>query len=134
MKTWEMIKLLTENHNLNFKNVRCGGIVGYNEKGSLSWNRDIGENEKMFTIHCVKGNAEANGNWNDDWELIAQEVTWQEAIQAWLNNKSIRIEVADKEGNGKSLYYQKWTNRLGCMGVTEGFNKDLFVRGKWYIE
>jgi hypothetical protein len=70
----------------------------------------------------------------DDWEVAKKPATWQEAIEAWMNNKSFSIEVDGR------VYIQKPFNKLGCLGIkgkTHTFNGiefGMIKHGKWYIE
>lgn len=65
---------------------------------------------------------------NDDgWEVVRHPVTWQEAIQAWVDGKSIRWEdgyvgkvYGAHDGNLGDLEIRLWQ-----------FNSE---RGKWYVE
>jgi len=64
------------------------------------------------------------------WELLPQEVTWQEAIQAWLvDRKEFYVEVDDEK------YTQRVTFKLGAfIAGKDGFDRRCFERGKWYIK
>ena len=68
---------------------------------------------------------------DENWELVPQEVTWQEAIGAWLDGKTIKCVAHDledsvfegKDGNKQAFKDQKgWT-----------FNKIKLITGRWYI-
>ena len=72
----------------------------------------------------------------EEWREIEEPVTWQEAIQAWINGKGFRIEY------GEACYRQSFKNRLGCITNCEysgcvnweGFDKAILLEGKIYIE
>jgi len=56
-----------------------------------------------------------------DWKPVPELVTWQEAIQAWADGKTIRLEMPEWE--------QVWkpTNAIS-------FNHCQITRGSWYVE
>lgn len=117
MKTCEVIKALMEKPDLNFKNLRFGGIVGYKENGALSWLRNTDKNGEAFTIHFISGDG-LSGNWNDDWELVSVPVDFMTAI-----NSEKKIRPDDYPGFCTIKYW---------------FDHDFITRnrvnGKWYIE
>ena len=119
-----MIKALSENPKLQF----CNGphIVKISDKTKkITWVQDDGSEDPFIIFSHAPG---AVDNLHIDWELLPQEVTWQEAIQAWLNCKEIYVETDD----GK--YTQRASFRLGCFALgQDGFNKNCFRSGKWYI-
>jgi len=58
----------------------------------------------------------------DGWEIVNQEsVSWQEAIQAWNDGKSLRVELPDQ-----SITILKSHVGIFC-------SQALFNSGKWYI-
>ena len=120
MKTWEMIKALTENQELTFKNIRFGGIVGYIESGVLSWLRNTNKDGEAFTIHFVRGDS-LNGNWNDDWELMCEPVDFMTAINS---GERIRSEFwKPGEHIGTDIPRDEWFR----ISADE-------INGKWYIK
>lgn len=56
-----------------------------------------------------------------DWKPVRQSVTWQEAIQAWADGKTIRLKMPEWE--------QVWkpTNAIS-------FNHCQITQGSWYVE
>ncbi|TGE35916.1 hypothetical protein E4K67_22635 [Desulfosporosinus fructosivorans] len=105
MKTWEMIKELTENPKLKFKRLCDSRIFYCGNSGYLY--REPGMSEVIGI--------------DEDWELISQEVTWQEAIQAWVDGKTVRCKK-DRE----IIYFGSWPDFIA--------DKTNFTDGKWYIE
>lgn len=62
-----------------------------------------------------------------EWAEIKEPVTWQEAIQAWIDGKNIYCILGDE------TYKYTGHDILGddyCFGI----GKDELVLGKWYIE
>lgn len=128
MKTWEMIKALEENPDLKFIS-QDGFIASVNQLNG------------MFILTNVNNPCSPNGNIHlvrvdgsvyspDSWELIPQKVTWQEAIQAWLEGKEILIKHNGKE------YRQKPSVGLGNFTnyPSSSFGNRLFLDGEWYIK
>ena len=123
-----MFKGLTENQSAKFINQE-GDTAELDEHGLLvlrgTDGERFGEDKNIRLVNGINKNHEA-----DDWELVPKEVTWQEAIQAWLDGKSFYIE------HGGTRYTQSGGGRLGCFknNLLEGFGGGLFRDGKWYIE
>ena len=128
MKTWEIIKELADNPNLTFKNLRFGGVAGYTGVGTLSWLRNTTKDGEAFTVHCVCGDQDHHGNWNDDWELVPQEATWRDAIQAWVDGKKVFYIL-----NGKKSYLDD-VDYLRVFDGCRPISKDEISKAKWYIE
>ena len=61
---------------------------------------------------------------NEDWELVPQEVTWQEAISAWLDGE----EVVCKHKGGEAIFVS------GGINMALYADKEKFKYGKWYIK
>ena len=125
METWEMIKELTKNPKLKFRN-GIDSIVKISDKTkTVVWVDEDGD-ESPFILYS---HAASVDNLHIVWELVPQEVTWQEAIQAWIDGKDFRIE---RDG----ITYEQ-ANFCG-LGWFEGRNNwlypKLFKEGKWYIK
>jgi len=67
----------------------------------------------------------------DGWEIVQEQpVPWQEALQAWIDRKSIRIECSKSGGplfidGGRYYFDESPGGGVPC--------KDCFESGKWYI-
>jgi hypothetical protein len=120
-----MIKELTDNQDMKFRCVDgCldsrDYVIGRDDDGYVKFFEHGKFRDAFFDIHQKFG-------W--EWELVPQEVTWQEAIQAWLDGKDIRIELRGK------TYIQHYVCRFGLAENSfNGFGKNFFTEGKWYIE
>ena len=55
-----------------------------------------------------------------DWELVPQEIPWQEALEQWVKGKSVIREL-----NGTTCLFTK----DNCFGVSR---KEL-INGKWFL-
>jgi len=127
MKTWEMIKELTKDTKLIFtrkmSDSGCNPQYVGMEVGCLYW-------LDTKTLKPLKEQKFHITSWGlgDNWELIPQEVTWQEAIQAWIEGKGIQVKINDWVREQPSSY------KFGCPpGLVLGFDRDEFKKGKWYI-
>lgn len=123
MKTWEMIKKLTENPEKEFacnygKAIRLGDKIIWAKTG------------KIIELDYYTLSAK--------WEEVKAPVPWQEAIQAWIDGKGFRIEMP----NGK-IIHQSAIEAFGIQLRTEdgdfnaqefGIMASCFIVGKWYIE
>jgi len=127
MKTGEMITALTNDREAKFKCIdgclvdpNRDFVIGCDKDGYIKFFERGKFREAFFDIHNKL-------DW--DWELIPQEVTWQEGIQGWLDGKSILIKHDGSE------YTQSSGSRLGCFmnNPFSGFGGGLFRDGKWFI-
>ena len=122
MKTSEMIAMLENNPKLRFR-----------RKGWDALEQQVGVDEDNFVglwypdgRHlgvCLFTNQ-------DDWELVRTPVTWQEAIQAWVDGKTIRIEECPGCSHGghclsRTTILKMHSELRVCLPA---FN------GKWYID
>jgi len=115
MKTWEMLKELTENPNKRFR--------------LPSWDKDefitgggrdiVGHEGQMYVLghNCI----------DDGWEEVPTEVTWQEAIEAWANGKDIKSVIYDEE-----IFYKHEDGHLEDQNG-DAISLDELTEGKWYI-
>ena len=117
MKTWEILKELTENPEKRFKlqTWREGSFVTATNTGML-----INEISDVVKISRLDLN----------WEEVPQEVTWQEALKFWIDGGQIEVWRNDE---------LKYRSRRGYkLGVTKSderyhFDRKDFTEGKWYI-
>lgn len=126
MKTWEVIQKWNENPDIKFRNLESGeiwtiglsgNIVAVNKNGIQLGQRYI---NKLTIPH--------------EWEEVKEPVTWQEAIQAWIDRKDFKVVMP----NGVE-YRQRAIFRLGYLENLDGLDKsnftvDMFLNGKFYIE
>ena len=126
MKNWEVIKALAENPTLTFKNLRFGGVAGYIGNGKLAWISGSDKIGAAFEIHYAPDSG--GGNWNDDWELAPQEVTWQEAIQKWSEGKDVICHI----NNYKYLFKAEVAFFRDNEGIA--ISRDILLNGKWFVE
>jgi hypothetical protein len=65
-----------------------------------------------------------------DWELVPQEVTWQEALQVWVGGKTITCDLSDatyRFTNGSDFrQFRDETENTLC--------KIQLINGKWFVE
>ncbi|KJS85015.1 MAG: hypothetical protein JM58_09630 [Peptococcaceae bacterium BICA1-8] len=118
-KMWEVIKMLSENPKLKFNLAKDtdGAFVAIGEKGRLVW--DGFEQQLKPVIFFI----------NDEWKLIQQPVTWQEAFEAGLQGKRIKVE-------GQYLTYSNFNSLHYALHylVERPTYFEALMRDKWYIE
>ena len=130
MKTWEMIKMLSENPKLRFKNIRDNGeietIVYITKTGNFY--ADVKLNGYM--VDCEKPRCNFFGNYKltEDWQLVRDPVPVWEAIKAYTEGKTISCENI----NGCCS-----SARVKCSfslnGVTQ-VRTSCLTNGNWYID
>jgi hypothetical protein len=112
MKTWEMIKMLEENPELKFKCSESRPVLRIYGPG-LVWETKDGSMTPASMIL------------SDDWQLVRTPVTWQEALQAWVDGKTIKwFCPPNNEGMISRTFYPSCT----------GPDRDMLKTGTWYIE
>ena len=88
MKTWEMIKALTENPKLKFKSKDGYTANVLNSLLKL-------EHERCYS--CVNGNIRLldNDSYNaDEWELVPKPITFTEAVKVAIEGKKPTINLS----------------------------------------
>ena len=126
MKLWEVIKELTDDPTKRFerKDRYKHWIIG----------TDVVDGEVIretyyFMLDCdgedsFGGNIATN---EDDWQLVRQPVTWQEAFQAWIDGCYIRCE-----GGGRVSKFKNGSLLLDTLECPP--SKWMMKNGKWYVE
>jgi hypothetical protein len=87
MKTWEMVKALTEDPKLKFKS-KDGFIASVHDA--------ILRLEYRERYSCINGNIrllDCNGYNADEWELVPQFIPFDEAIKAAIDGKKPTIDL-----------------------------------------
>lgn len=121
MKTWQMIKELTENPKKKFT-YTGGRTYVIMEDGMIVWKGEY-----------QKGQAFAIGYINErdrEWEEVKQPVTFMEAVKS---QKMIKVEHKDFELDGDFRDLDDLLYKIGgCF--SSGSLSMLITDGKWYIE
>ena len=126
MKLWEVIKALTEDPTKKFERkdrykhwVMGTDVVGGAISGSTYYFMlDCDGEDSYGDAGKFNGNLANN---EDDWQLVRQPVTWQEAIQAWADGKAIRLAMLG------------WEQVWGPTNPVE-LNRSRIKAGTWYVE
>lgn len=124
-ETWEVIKALSENPKLKFKTDSQGYGYGHEVCLWIDKGGDLVADEVIKQDHPTTCERWLKATW----QLVSTPVTWQEAIQAWSEGKTVRCE---REGKLTCEYSQgrnKLTDQYGW-----GPEKDEFLTGTWFIE
>lgn len=126
MKTWEMIKELTENPNKKFKNKKDGYKVQM-INGLLVYPFYNSEHELQSSDWFLV----ADNALEMEWKEVKEPVTWQEAIEAWIDGKTIYCLlngekfIYERSPLRKSLYDTEWKSSISAAEL---------MNGDWYIE
>lgn len=128
MKLWEVLKALEENPKKVFE---CNLISGFK---ALMSTRNGYFDLKIFNCYGelisqgIKGGAfNENISVNNDWHEVKQPVTWQEAVEAWMNGKTIRCTM-----QGSDFVFDGYKPKLRDQIDTIG--RIQLKEGTWYIE
>ena len=123
MKTWEVLKNLDEDVTKKYRRFGDGLEIGL-EIG-------LGSQPEMY-YRWESGHTHLSPL--DRWEEVPQEVTWQEALEAWANGKTVKCIA-----RGYDNVYQKYDAINDCDDsflVEENGNPvDAYeiLEGRWYI-
>ena len=127
MKLWEAMELLDENPSLKFEYqdnrkkwllyADVGGLTGL-----VFYQLDCWDNNGELMTGTAFGSLHGNLTTSDNWKLVKQPVTWQEAIQAWGTGKIVSVDV----GGCKF----KFTHDDTIFGLSER----MINLGTWYVE
>jgi len=118
VKTWEMLKELTENPNKRFK------IVGSGKTDSVVGR--IGN-----SVNWVKSGSATTMFIDEEWEEVRTEVTWQEAIEAWAKGSTVTCHL--------DTWIYTYKPRTGDLFIPvvddcgDELSADEILEGKWYI-
>lgn len=133
-KTWEVIKMLTENPRLNFSQVDEYGV-----KHVLQ----VQDEFFYYRQDDALGNMNGNIMITDEWVLLQQPVTFIEAVNAYADGKTIRLERGNRiigkliPRKGKS-YCTNQDFWVRLYGNAEEESRNLsaieILEGTWYIE
>jgi len=128
-KTWEVIKMLSENPKLKFRLVIQK--VGIDLKDTFL--QSAGNGYLTIIEREVEKTAEGNIGLDDEWTLIQEPVPFMEAIKALNEGKGVYCKI----DSGK-LYYKSGTSLNGYYAVLDEFGGPIstkeILKGKWYIE
>lgn len=131
-ETWEVIKMLSENQKLKFTDgIKIGFIdkVG-REKGANT----IGVVDEVIFWIDPNGEIFNTVSFNKEflsykWTLVRTPVTWQEAIQAWIDGKTIKCcyKCCYPKNDAKMI---SSTFYPSCLVPS----REALTTGTWYIE
>ena len=132
MKFWEVIKELTEDPTKRFerKDRYKHWIIGTDVvDGSVICETyyfmlDCDSEDSFGDAGGFSGNIASN---EDDWQLVRQPVTWQEAFQAWIDGCDIWCE-----GGGRVSKFKNSSILLDKLECPP--SKWMMKNGKWYVE
>jgi hypothetical protein len=129
MKLYEAMKLLDEDSTRKFEcQDRGKKWLLYTEVGTITglvyYQLDCWDNNGELKTGTAFGSLHGNLTTSDNWQLVPQPVTWQEAIQAWADGKVVYVE---NEAGGR-VY------RSGGEGEKMYLLHSEITKGAWYVE
>ena len=102
MKLSKAMELLEEDPSLKFE-YQDGGKkwLLYTEVGRLTdlvfYMLDCWDSDGELMTGTAFGSLHGNLTTSDNWQLVREPVTWQEAIQAWAEGKTISYSYLDDD-------------------------------------
>lgn len=100
MKTSQMIAMLEQNPGLKFKAYTC-----LNHEAGIEMQTREGYDGKVLCFDdCELTINEITLKY--DWTLIPQPVPWQEALQARLDGKTVKVDCPDCGGDADSCVFE----------------------------
>lgn len=113
MKLWEALKALDENPEKEFG---CAGMRLTRDLGAYRFINVVTEERAFYMGAC------------NDWQEIKKPVTWQEALEAWANGKTITCVFRGSKytylGVSPSLITNRGQSPLAKPEISDG---------TWYI-
>jgi hypothetical protein len=123
MKTWEMIKMLSENAEL--KAIQINGEL----KGTI-----VKVGKSGFREPCI---VTKEGNTKTilleaEWELVREPVDFMKAAKAYAEGKTIKCVLNEDD----PVIYKPRGDNFGTMRdkYDSGLSSHEILNGKWYIE
>ena len=127
MKLYEAMELLDENPSWKFEcqdrgrkwllYARVGALTGL-----VFYNLDCWDSDGELMTGTAFGSLHGNLTTSDNWQLVRQPVSWQEAIEAWGAGEIVSVEV------GSCKF--KLTHDDTIFGLSER----MINLGTWYVE
>lgn len=128
MKLYQAMKLLDEDSTRKFEcQDRGKKWLLYTEVGTITglvyYQLDCWDNNGELKTGTAFGSLHGNLTTSDNWQLVRQPVSWQEAIQAWADGKKV------------SYSYKGYDKRYGfehpnAMLLTT----EKIKHAEWYVE
>lgn len=125
MKYWEVIQALTIDPTKKFEAKLSSGWtlrMSVNTGVSRYFKFDVFYDKKLIDPSSDRGRFNGNLALDDDWQLVPQPVTWQEALQAWAEGKKI------------SFSYAGYDNRFDFEASNYTMSVDKIKKAEWYVE
>ena len=122
MKLWEVMKELEENPWKRFELSLIDGFKGYMYTKDAYYRLDIHDHNGLLISQQRDGGAfNDNVYISKEWQEVKQQVSWQEAFEAWLDGKTVFCFLE----NGKRVEYDQNINFIHAHSLKTG---------TWYIE
>ena len=126
MKLWEAMKLLEEDPSRKFEYqdnrkkwllyANVGGLTGL-----VFYQLDCWDNNGELMTGTAFGSLHGNLTTSNNWQLVREPVTWQEAIQAWSVGKRVKVSTIQRD----YVFSQIEKMEVSPMMIQDGI---------WYVE
>ena len=130
MKLWEAMRLLEEDPaKVCEANQQCKGLtvrMRVDAGFAKYFKFEVFNGTRLIDQSCNGGAFNGNVALDLDWQLVRQPVTWQEAIQAWMEGNRVTVEYELFGGivkHGNSPF-----------GENISVNRNELIQGTWYVE
>lgn len=130
LKTWEIVKALTENPKLKFRRINDGLVFTTETKI-----RD-GQPVSYYISKLIPLRSHESILVDDEWELVREPVSFMAAIQAFANGKTIRCEWDGLEHETSIYKPRSFPHDDATLKDQENGSICALeiLNGKWYIE
>ena len=136
MKQWEVMRLLEENPAKVYESdMHCGHTARMRVRNGY-YQFEIFNGESLIGQYREAGAFNGNAGLYFDWHEVKQPVTWQEAIQAWVDGKKVVWEEdAERRvfDRNKSWAIPKYQSHLLDQDG-DAVTVRMISGGKWYVE
>lgn len=123
-ETWKALKMLTQNPELRFHN-KQGLRMIINSIGQVVVAHEVVALKSVGAIYSCVFPVPAV----EKWTLIREPVTWQEALAAWAEGKTVKC-VAEKD----QFIYEEKEQVFGPKNIWQGVGLEHLRCGTWFIE
>ena len=136
MKQWEVMRLLEENPAKVYEAKMKRDYIARMRVNDGYYRFEIFNGGELVGQYRGDGAFNGNARLNLDWHEVKQPVTWQEAIQAWVDGKKVVWEEdAERRvfDRNKSLAIPPYQSNLPSQDE-DAVTVRMISGGKWYVE
>jgi len=117
-KTWEVIKMLSENNDLEFKtNIGNVSLKEIDDCKEMVWEEGTPFEINYYTL-CY------------EWELIQEPVLFEDALKAFMNGQAVTCELM----RNKARYRKLDINGVLIDEEGDAISAKEILEGAWFVE